>query len=373
VGGARAGWGGLVGGPADPRLRRPLPLPLAGSALWWLAYPAPAPSSQLAAVRSTWPPGPSLPPAPRRAAGVTGLELMMSKDGTGSNRGFGFLEFFNHAAADKARRHLTDATFKWAPSCAPALLATAPPHPNSALRASRPACLPLSGRGPAAPAAARVAAGMSRPPLPPTGPHRHPPPLLPPPALAQAGHALCDSQLGRAQALRPAPGGTGAGACRWQPLRTAERCSGRLLPGAAGAPAAELLLLGNRRATAAGAGQVHLCGRRALGRQRGAADRSVWQVRRRGQGARPAGRQAGCAPARTLVAPALDRPRSCQVAPDHPAPWPALAPRSSSPRPRRTARRASTRLCTTRTGRPRRRRAPPQRPTRSSWATGTSR
>ena len=43
---------------------------------------------------------------------MTGLELMMSKDGTSSNSGFGFLEFYNHAAADKARRQLTDSSFK---------------------------------------------------------------------------------------------------------------------------------------------------------------------------------------------------------------------------------------------------------------------
>lgn len=44
--------------------------------------------------------------------GVLGLELMMSKDGTTSNRGFGFLEFYNHACADKARKQLTDSSFK---------------------------------------------------------------------------------------------------------------------------------------------------------------------------------------------------------------------------------------------------------------------
>jgi heterogeneous nuclear ribonucleoprotein R len=41
-----------------------------------------------------------------------GLELMMSKDGTTSNRGFGFLEFYNHACADNARKQLTDSSFK---------------------------------------------------------------------------------------------------------------------------------------------------------------------------------------------------------------------------------------------------------------------
>lgn len=56
----------------------------------------------------------SLLPAPLHA-GVIGLELMMSKDGTTSNRGFGFLEFYNHACADKARKHLTDTNFKYAP------------------------------------------------------------------------------------------------------------------------------------------------------------------------------------------------------------------------------------------------------------------
>jgi hypothetical protein len=51
-------------------------------------------------------------------AGVVGLELMMSKDGTTSNRGFGFLEFYNHACADKARKQLTDSGFKYVLGCA---------------------------------------------------------------------------------------------------------------------------------------------------------------------------------------------------------------------------------------------------------------
>lgn len=40
------------------------------------------------------------------------MELMLDRE-TGGSRGFGFVEFYNHAAADAARRHLSRPGFRW--------------------------------------------------------------------------------------------------------------------------------------------------------------------------------------------------------------------------------------------------------------------
>ena len=44
-------------------------------------------------------------------AGVTDMRLMMEKENA-SNRGFGFVEFFNKSAAEAARKRLSSPDFK---------------------------------------------------------------------------------------------------------------------------------------------------------------------------------------------------------------------------------------------------------------------
>lgn len=56
-------------------------------------------------------------------AGITGLELMLDKE-TGATRGFGFLEFYNNAAADQVSGPVPSARA---------------PHALHALRGARPA------------------------------------------------------------------------------------------------------------------------------------------------------------------------------------------------------------------------------------------
>ena len=44
--------------------------------------------------------------------GVIATELLLSKDFEGQNRGFGFVEFYNHGAANAAKKTLGAQTFK---------------------------------------------------------------------------------------------------------------------------------------------------------------------------------------------------------------------------------------------------------------------
>ena len=49
--------------------------------------------------------------------GIEGMDLMMEKEMPNQNRGFGFVEFYNHAAAEAARRKLSKPEFRCAFSC----------------------------------------------------------------------------------------------------------------------------------------------------------------------------------------------------------------------------------------------------------------
>eukprot|EP00798_Chlamydomonas_sp_ICE-L_P000494 gene494-1900_t len=49
-------------------------------------------------------------PVPHR--GIEGMDLMLDKESPGHNRGFGFLEFYNHTAAEAARRKLGRADYR---------------------------------------------------------------------------------------------------------------------------------------------------------------------------------------------------------------------------------------------------------------------
>ena len=51
---------------------------------------------------------------------MTATELLMSKDFEGQNRGFGFVEFYNHGAANAAKKTLSSPTFKYCPAVCPA-------------------------------------------------------------------------------------------------------------------------------------------------------------------------------------------------------------------------------------------------------------
>ncbi len=53
--------------------------------------------------------------------GVVDIKLMIEKEhasATNVNRGFGFVEFYNHAAAEMARRRLSSSDFKSVSLCA---------------------------------------------------------------------------------------------------------------------------------------------------------------------------------------------------------------------------------------------------------------
>ena len=50
---------------------------------------------------------------------MTATELLMSKDFEGQNRGFGFVEFYNHGAANAAKKTLSSPTFKYCPAVRP--------------------------------------------------------------------------------------------------------------------------------------------------------------------------------------------------------------------------------------------------------------
>ena len=51
------------------------------------------------------------------AAGVEGIDLLMSKDFPGQNRGFAFVAFYNHACANAAKNTLSAPTFRSASIC----------------------------------------------------------------------------------------------------------------------------------------------------------------------------------------------------------------------------------------------------------------
>ena len=59
-------------------------------------------------------------------AGVEAVDLLLSKDFPGQNRGFAFVEFYNHACANAARNTLTAPTFRWGPAAAHHLGVMAP-------------------------------------------------------------------------------------------------------------------------------------------------------------------------------------------------------------------------------------------------------
>ena len=47
------------------------------------------------------------------STGVEEVDLLMEKENPSLNRGFGFVVFYNYAAADLARKQLTDQDFKY--------------------------------------------------------------------------------------------------------------------------------------------------------------------------------------------------------------------------------------------------------------------